>query len=62
MKTNKYIKMKTETIKVRITEKDRETIDKATKKYHKETGAKSTISGMIRHLVTQYTTPQAKRV
>ena len=46
--------MKTEKIIVRISTDERKQLNKATKKFHKETGAKESISATIRHAVRQY--------
>lgn len=46
--------MKTEQIIIRISEIDKKIIQKAAAKYHKETGAKESISAAVRHAVKQY--------
>jgi len=52
--------MKTEKIIVRISAEERKQLNKATKKFHKETGAKENVSATIRHIVKQYNTETTK--
>ena len=52
--------MKTERIIVRVSSEDILQIQKATKKFHKETGAKENVSATIRHIVKQYNTETTK--
>lgn len=52
--------MKTERILLRVSPEDKRNIDKATVKFHKETGARKNVSAMIRHAVKQYTASTEK--
>jgi hypothetical protein len=52
--------MKTERIIVRVSADDKKQLHKATKKFHKETGAKENVSATIRHIVKQYNTEITK--
>ena len=45
---------KTGYIQVRVTDNDKKIIDKAANKMHKDTGAKATVSRVIREAVKQY--------
>jgi hypothetical protein len=52
--------MKTDRLIVRVSADDKKQIQKATKKFHKETGAKENVSATIRHIVKQYNTEITK--
>jgi hypothetical protein len=52
--------MKTEKIHLRVSPEDIKNIQQATKKYHRETGAKENVSAMIRHVVKQYNASTGK--
>jgi len=51
---NKVLIMKTVSITLRVSGEDKKLIQKAAVKFHKETGAKVSISDTIRNLVKQY--------
>lgn len=46
--------IKSSTIKLRVTDTDKQTIDKAVVKMNKTTGAKPTVSRVIREALKQY--------
>ncbi|HUX59652.1 MAG TPA: hypothetical protein VMV77_21965 [Bacteroidales bacterium] len=50
----KILIMKTGSITIRVSGEDKKLIQKAAVKFHKETGAKVSISATIIHLVKQY--------
>jgi len=52
--------MKTKNIVVRVSDIDKKIIVKAAAKYHKETGAKRSVSATIRHAIEQYANDKTK--
>jgi hypothetical protein len=46
--------MKTNRIVFRISEEDGKAVEKAVRKFHRQTGAKRSVSAMLRHVVKEY--------